>query len=58
MLDLHELASARQNELRASARDLELRRQYSELREIERLERALRIARERLVFVNPTAQAG
>ncbi|HEX6031180.1 MAG TPA: hypothetical protein VFY90_07095 [Tepidiformaceae bacterium] len=58
MLDLHELASARQNELRAGARDLELRRQYSELRQIERLERALRVARERFTFVNPTPQAG
>lgn len=58
MLDLRELASARQNELRANARDLELRRQYSEARKVERLERALRAARERLVFVSSTPQAG
>lgn len=58
MLDLHEAALARQAEVKASARSLELRRQYSELREIERLERALRVARERFIFVNPTPQAG
>ena len=58
MLDLVDLARANERALQAEARTLDLRRQYDEIRTIERLERALRVARQRLTFSNPAAQAG
>jgi hypothetical protein len=56
-MDLIDLARANQRAFEAEANKIELRRQYHEMRTIERLERALRAARQRLVFVNSAPQA-
>ncbi len=56
-MDVIDLARANQRAFDAEATTLELRRQYHEARNIDRLERKLRAARERLVFINTAAQA-
>ena len=58
MLDLVDLARANERAFNAEARTIDFRRQYHEIRTIERLERALRVARQRLTFSNPAPMAG
>lgn len=58
MLDLVDLARANERAFNADTRTLDLRRQYHEIRTIERLERALRVARQRLTFSSPAPMAG
>jgi len=57
MLDFVDIVRANERALQVDARNIELRRQYHEIRTIERLERALRVARERVSF-SPAPQAG
>jgi hypothetical protein len=56
-MDLIDVARANQRAFEAQAHTRELRRQYHEARNIEQLERKLRAARERLVFINTAPQA-
>ncbi|MGH2610644.1 MAG: hypothetical protein ACRDHF_16300 [Tepidiformaceae bacterium] len=56
-MDLIDMARANQRAFEADAQTLELRRQYHEVRNIERLERKLLAARQRLVFINTAPQA-
>ena len=56
-MDLIDLARANQRAFDAEAHTFELRRQYQAAKNIDRLERKLRAARERLVFINTAAQA-
>lgn len=57
MLDLSDIARANERALQAGTRDIEFRRQYHEFRTIDRLERALSAARQRISF-SPAPQAG
>jgi hypothetical protein len=57
MLDLIDLARANERALQANTRGIEFRRQYGDIRTIDRLERALRVARQRISF-SPAPQAG
>jgi hypothetical protein len=56
-MDLIDIARANQRAFEAEAHTLELRRQYHEARNIERLESKLRAAKQRLVFINTVPQA-
>jgi hypothetical protein len=56
-MDLIDLARANQRVFEALAPAIELRRQYHEIRKIERLERELQAARERLSFFSSLPQA-
>ncbi len=58
MTDLVDLARANQRALQAEARTIDFRRQYDEIRTVERLERALRVARQRVSYSNPALMAG
>lgn len=56
-MDLIDMARANQRAFEAEAQTLELRRQYHEVRTIDRLERKLRAAKQRLGFINTVPQA-
>ena len=57
-MDLIDIARADQTAFAVGTRTREIRRQYHELRKIERLERALRVAKTRLSFATTASQAG
>ena len=58
MLDLVDLARANERAFQAEVRTIDFRRQYHEVRTVERLERELQVARQRLSLSNPVPMAG